>query len=142
MDLFVRPFLIAVVKGIDDALANGHADAVAVVFAEARGFRHSQAHLFSDIDAFYLRLQRDFQVLGLRSHAPKITNVRIGSLLCALWVTHREKASQWSSVSSHVLKSKLGPVRAVQSSILNRLTEMPGLDAVGCVQIRNGARHL
>src|SRR6185369_6311868 len=137
MNLFVGAFLIAVVEGVDDTLAHGHADAVTVVFAEARGFRDSQAHLFGNVDALYLRLQRDFQVLGLRSHATKITNVPIGSLLCALWVTHREKASQWSRATSPRLKAKLDPVRPVQSSILDGLTEMPG---VRCCRLHPGLR--
>src|ERR1700722_12497747 len=70
MDPFVRPFLIAIVKGIDHAFANGHPDAVAVILAKAGGFRDAQTHLLRQIDAFYLRLQRHFEVFLFVGHAP------------------------------------------------------------------------
>src|SRR5271165_373576 len=46
MDFFVRLFLIAVVKGVDDAFADGHADAVAIVFAETGGLGHAPLAIF------------------------------------------------------------------------------------------------
>ena len=68
VNLFFWPLLVSVVKRVDHALADTHPDAVAVVFAESRRFRHAQTHFFGEIDAFDLRLQRNFKVLGLWRH--------------------------------------------------------------------------
>src|SRR5258708_15011020 len=71
MDFFVGALLIAVVKRVDDALAHGHADAVAVVFAKTGGFRNTQTHLFGEVDAFDLRLQRHLEMFLVGRHAPQ-----------------------------------------------------------------------
>jgi hypothetical protein len=73
MNFLVRALLIAVVEGVDDTFTNGHTDAVAIVFAETRGFRYAQTHFLSEIDAFDLRLQRDFEVFLVCRHGP-LTN--------------------------------------------------------------------
>jgi uncharacterized membrane protein YbhN (UPF0104 family) len=68
VNLFLRALLVAVVKRIDHPFAHAHPDAVAIVFAESGRFSNAQAHLLREIHAFDLRLQRHFEVLGVRRH--------------------------------------------------------------------------
>src|SRR5271165_449745 len=95
MDLFVRLFLIAVVKGVDDAFADGHADAVAIVFAETGGLGDAQTHLLRQIDALHLRLQRDFEVFLVCGHAPLAIFEGNAPQKPQLSVTQRKHTSQW-----------------------------------------------
>src|SRR6266404_1114761 len=151
MNFFLRALFIPVVKCIDDAFANGHSDAIAVIFPEARGFGHTQTHLLGEINALDLRRQRDFQVLGVLRHseaspAPDARDVG------ALWVSYVRKESQWSSRprqadcccrgSTRAGWSMLGPVRAVQGAVLNGLAEVAGLDVFGSIEIGNGSSDL
>jgi hypothetical protein len=69
MNLLFGTLLIAVVKRVDDALANAHPDFVAIIFAETSSFGYAETHLLGEIDAFDLRLQRNFEVLGVCAHA-------------------------------------------------------------------------
>src|SRR5262249_15771430 len=112
INLLLRPLFVAIVKGVDHALANRHADPVAVVLAKSRRLRHPQTHLLCDVDAFDLRLQRDFQVLGIWRHADAVTAAQFGPASGPLWVTYRWKRSQWSSppklpANSHQISTKL-----------------------------------
>ena len=68
VDFLVGVFLVPIVKGVDHALAHAHSDAVAIVLAKPRGFSHPETHLLGEIDAFDLRLQHNFEVLGVGSH--------------------------------------------------------------------------
>lgn len=61
-------FFVAIMKGVDHALANAHADAVTLVFAETCRFRETQTHLFRQVHAFHLRFQCDLKVLGFWRH--------------------------------------------------------------------------
>jgi len=56
------------VECVDHAFAHAHADAIAIVFAESAASATREAHLFGEIHAFDLRLQRHFEVLGVRRH--------------------------------------------------------------------------
>ena len=53
-------FLVAVMESVDDAFANAHADAIALIFAKAGGFGESEAHFFGQVDTFDLGFERDF----------------------------------------------------------------------------------
>ena len=69
INFFVGAFFIAVMEGVDDPFAYGHANAVAVVFAETRSFSHAQTHFLGEVNALDLRLKGDFEVLGVLRHA-------------------------------------------------------------------------
>ncbi len=60
MNFLVGLFFVAVMKGVDDAFADTHADAIALVFAKAGGFGESEAHFFGQVDTFDLGFERDF----------------------------------------------------------------------------------
>src|SRR5580693_2323863 len=95
VDLFVGALLVSVVKRVDHAFAHAHADAIAVILAKSRRFRHAQTHLLGEINALYLRLQSNFEVLSVWRHVwrwslPEAPNVS------ALWVTQQRKQSQWN----------------------------------------------
>lgn len=77
VNLFFGTLLVAVVKRVNDALSDAHANFVAIVFAEAGGFRHAKTHFLSQIDAFDLRLQRDFEVLRVCAHALRSTGGKL-----------------------------------------------------------------
>ena len=69
MNFLFGALLIAVVKCVNDALAYAHADLVAIVLAESGSLGYAEAHLFGEIYALDLRLQRDFEVLRVFTHA-------------------------------------------------------------------------
>src|SRR5258708_9441872 len=71
MDFLLGALLVSVVKRVDHALSHAHPDAVTVIFAKAGRFRDAQTHLLGQIDALHLRLQRDFEMLGARSHVSR-----------------------------------------------------------------------
>src|SRR5690349_2775456 len=70
MNLFFGALLVAVVEGIDDAFADGHADAIAIVFAETGGFRDTETHFLGEIHALDLAFQRHLEMLRLLRHGP------------------------------------------------------------------------
>src|SRR5258708_10984050 len=83
VNLLFRAFFVAVMKGIDDAFAHRHSDAIAVVFAKSRCLGHAQTHFLGEIDALDLRLQSDFKMLRVLGHAgasPAPTSARFGAL--------------------------------------------------------------
>src|SRR6266852_4963433 len=69
INFFVGALLIAVMESVDDPFADRHANAVAVVFAETRGFGHAQTHFLGEVDTVDLRLEGDFEVLRVLRHA-------------------------------------------------------------------------
>src|SRR5215471_3335034 len=94
MNFLVGLFLIAVMKGVDHAFAHAHANAITLVFAKARGFGKTKAHFFSQVDAFDLSFERDFQMLGFWSHSPRRPQKK-AYFLQRLWVTQRKRPRQW-----------------------------------------------
>src|SRR6202521_6376416 len=68
VNFLFRAFLVSIVKCIDHAFEHAHPNAVALVLTEPCGFRHPETHLLREIDAFDLRLQRNFKMLGVRGH--------------------------------------------------------------------------
>jgi hypothetical protein len=68
VDFLVPVMLVAVVVGVDDAFANGHADFVHVVIVEACSFGNAHDDAFGEVDAFEQSLQRDLDALGCGRH--------------------------------------------------------------------------
>src|SRR5580704_133011 len=97
MNLLFGALLIAIVKRVDDAFAYAHTDFVAIVLAKAGSLGYPETHLLSEIDAFDLRLQRDFEVLGVCAHARTPWRRQVAPNRAHLSVTQRLNLSQWST---------------------------------------------
>src|ERR1700722_4762060 len=68
VNLFALVLAIAVVIGVDHALADGHAELVQIVFAEARFLGHARDDVFCEVHAFKLRIERDLKTLVCGRH--------------------------------------------------------------------------
>src|SRR5438128_1619378 len=87
-------FLVAVMESVDDAFADAHADAVALVFAKTGGFGEAEAHFLGQVDAFYLGFESDFEMLGFWRH-PARSRAKMPDSCGDVWVTQRERCRQW-----------------------------------------------
>jgi len=81
-------------ESVDDAFADAHPDAVALVFAKAGGFGEAEAHFFSQVDAFDLGFESDFEMLGFWRH-PARSRAKMPDFCGDVWVTQRERLRQW-----------------------------------------------
>ena len=87
-------FFIAVMESVDDAFANAHADAIALVFAKAGSFGESEAHFLGQVDTFDLGFERYFKMLGVWRH-PARHHAKKRDFCGFVWVTQGERSRQW-----------------------------------------------
>ena len=67
-DLLAAILLVAVIVGVDDAFADGHADFVDLFLGKAGGFRYAHGNTFREVHALEKRLEHDFDPLGFGRH--------------------------------------------------------------------------
>jgi len=87
-------FLVAVMESVDDAFADAHPDAVALVFAKAGGFGEAEAHFFSQVDAFDLGFESDFEMAWFLAPSGS-QRAKMPDFCGDVWVTQRERLRQW-----------------------------------------------
>src|SRR5713226_7614192 len=111
INFFVGALLIAVMESVDDPFADGHANAVAVVFAETRGFGYAQTHFLGEVDAVDLRLEGDFEVLRVLRHAeasPAPNEPAVRRLMGNIGMEREsmeEAAGKWATLNSRLTKA-------------------------------------
>lgn len=151
MNLLLGALLIAVMKCVDDALAYAHANFVTIVLAETSGFGYTDTHLLSKVDAFHLRLQGDFEVLGVCAHERRPTGAN-GTQLSALIGNTAAKPKSMEHLGflgqteslAHLEGEHLGtqkclfdprPVGTVEGAILDGFTKVAGIDVFGGIEV-------
>src|SRR5947209_14656427 len=126
----VGALLVSIMKSIDDALANGHTDAVTIFFAKTGSLSDAETHLLGKVYAFYLGLQCGFQLLGFWRHpCPwKMLSAKVRALIRNIARKHKSM-------------ERLGPVGAVEGAVLNAFAKVASFDIFGSVEVSNGAGY-